>query len=142
EGGGLRGLTPPGSPCLRRACMEKSELAHPNNNGTVSLASRLPEGETLAVRPDEFFLRHHAAFYFAPDACLLTDPSGVIEEANCNAALLFSCRSEHLRSKPLAFLLAQECRAAFYQQLLDLRRGFHLRDWRARLQSRTGSSTP
>ena len=45
--------------------MEKSELAHPNNNGTVSLASRLPEGETLAVRPDEFFLRHHAAFYFA-----------------------------------------------------------------------------
>src|SRR5438046_3849534 len=98
--------------------MEKSEPAH-CNNGAAPLTSVLPEDAPPTARPAHgFLLRHHAAFYFAPDACLLTDPCGVIEEANCNAALLFSCRSEHLRSKPLAFLLAQECRATFYQQLL------------------------
>src|SRR4051794_34548136 len=62
-------------------------------------------------------LRYQQDFEFALDAAVVTDPRGVILEANHAAAFLLSCRKEFLGGKPLGLFVANGHRAGFYDCL-------------------------
>jgi PAS domain-containing protein len=47
------------------------------------------------------YQRYYDLFYFAPDACLLTDTKGLILEANQAAAMLLNVPHHYLMGKPL-----------------------------------------
>ncbi len=72
-------------------------------------------------------------FEFAPDGYVITDPQGVILEANHAAAALLNVHQEFLIGKPLGLLMAEEHRSAFYTRLARLARGDRLDCWEAAL---------
>jgi PAS domain S-box-containing protein len=81
--------------------------------------------------------REQAAFFeHAPDACLLTDATGIICEANAAAAELFCVASAEVLNRPLASFIAEEERAAFRNRVLDLAgdASGRSRRWRALLE--------
>jgi PAS domain S-box-containing protein len=65
--------------------------------------------------------RYQELFEFAPDAYLVTDCSGVIQEVNQIAAAFFQVDSERLAGLPLGALLGQENRLAFHDELARIR---------------------
>jgi PAS domain S-box-containing protein len=65
--------------------------------------------------------RYQELFEFAPDAYLVTDCSGVIQEANQVAAVLFQVDSERLTGLPLGALIGGENRLAFHDELARIR---------------------
>jgi PAS domain S-box-containing protein len=65
--------------------------------------------------------RYQELFEFAPDAYLVTDCSGVIQEANQVAAALFQVDSERLTGLPLGALMGGENRLAFHDELARIR---------------------
>src|SRR5206468_1835485 len=77
-------------------------------------------GEDLPAASDAFRLRYQEMFEFAPDGQLLTDPHGLILEANHAAAALFRWPKEFLVGKPLALLMSDQHWAAFYKRLARL----------------------
>jgi PAS domain S-box-containing protein len=82
-------------------------------------------GDQLAQtchRLSDQLARYRELFEFAPDPYLLTDPHGVIAEANQAAAGFFRAPREFLVGKPLPFLVAREDRGAFYARLVELMR--------------------
>src|SRR5579859_1626134 len=102
----------------------------PANNGTNQ--ALLPPGvedleqaedirEALPTAQSEL-LRFQEWFDFASDAYLITDPQGIIEQANYAAAAVLKKRREYLTGKPLGLLLAELSRTDFYRRLTRLRR--------------------
>jgi PAS domain S-box-containing protein len=73
--------------------------------------------------------RYRELFEVSPLACLVTDPEGVIEDANATAAALLRKRREGLIGTPLGFLVAGADRAALTAHLAGLG---HAADSRAR----------
>jgi PAS domain S-box-containing protein len=61
--------------------------------------------------------RYQALFEFAPEGYLVTDPKGVILEANQAAARLLNQRPENLTEKPLLSYIAPWDRDTFYTHL-------------------------
>jgi PAS domain S-box-containing protein len=61
--------------------------------------------------------RYQALFEFAPDGYLVTDPDGVILEANRAAGEVFARRPDYLRDKPLTALVAKGDRTRFLSAL-------------------------
>lgn len=57
---------------------------------------------------DEERRRYRELFDFAPDGYLVTDPNGVIQEANRAAAILLQVRQDRLAGKPVVLFVAQE----------------------------------
>jgi PAS domain S-box-containing protein len=66
---------------------------------------------------------YREAFHFSPDAQLVTDPSGVVVEANHAAADLLRCQKEFLIGKPLALFSAPGWRQRFYAGITRLTHG-------------------
>lgn len=62
--------------------------------------------------------RYQDLFEFAPDAYLITDPYGVIREANQAAANLLNCSQASLAGKPLVVLVSVDTRSKFRQSTL------------------------
>jgi PAS domain S-box-containing protein len=83
--------------------------------------------------------RYQALFNFAPEAYLVTDIHGVIEEANDAAATLLQVRRDFLIGKPLKVFIAEESSQTFPMQLSQLRRGERVQEWEVRLQPRAGA---
>jgi PAS domain S-box-containing protein len=86
--------------------------------------------------------RYQELFDFAPDGYLVTDPDGIIQEANRAAAGLLGVPPPGLLDKPLAGFIAEEERQAFRASLPQLRQLACRQDWEVRLQPRAGATFP
>jgi len=80
--------------------------------------------------------RYQDLFEFAPEAYLLTDLNGVIQEANSAAASLLDISHEFLIGKPLIIFVAQSERRAFYQYLGQLQQKNQIVEWEMQWRSR------
>ncbi|MDZ8109452.1 MAG: EAL domain-containing protein [Nostoc sp. DedQUE12a] len=84
--------------------------------------------------------RHYQDFFeFAPDACLITNTAGTIEEANHAAATLLHVRQKYLVGKPLILFIAQQDRQLFSYQMNNSQQ---LLNWEINLQPRGGKPFP
>ncbi len=87
--------------------------------------------------------RYQDLFELAPDGYLVTDPEGIIREANRAAASLLGVRQEFLASKPLVVFVAEEARQAFHKRLTQMQQdATPAQDWQVSLQSREGEPFP
>ncbi|MGQ4648225.1 ATP-binding protein [Lyngbya aestuarii] len=82
--------------------------------------------------------KYRDLFDFAPDAYLVTDDQGIIQEVNQIAAQILQRKQEYLLGKPLSVLMAPEERQNFYLQLNRLERLELRQEWEARLQIAKG----
>ncbi|MBN3963227.1 PAS domain-containing sensor histidine kinase [Nostoc sp. NMS8] len=71
--------------------------------------------------------RYYDLFNFAPDGYLLTDATGIIQEANYAAANLLKVRQSYLIGKPLAVFVHQTQRQKFRQIMLQLQQQGQIR---------------
>ncbi|MEA5505316.1 PAS domain S-box protein [Halotia wernerae UHCC 0503] len=71
--------------------------------------------------------RYQDLFNFAPDAYLVTDLTGIIQEANHAAAQLLNARQAFLIGKPLSVFIYQAERQKFWQMILRLRQQKQIR---------------
>jgi PAS domain S-box-containing protein len=83
-------------------------------------------------------LRYQELFDFAPDSYLVTDPHGIILEANYAAASLLQTPRPFLPGKPLPFYVAAGWRTAFYLRLGRISRTSHNQSWETLLQPPKG----
>jgi PAS domain S-box-containing protein len=86
--------------------------------------------------------RYQDLFEFAPDGYLVTDPKGIIREANRAMAALLHMPQDSLVAKPFMVFVTQEDRKTLVAQLLQLQMGEEkcCVTWEARLQPRPGDS--
>jgi PAS domain S-box-containing protein len=82
--------------------------------------------------------RYQDLFEFAPDGYLVTNPMGIIREANRAMAALLHIPQDLLVGKPLVVFVAQEGRKALGAKLLQLQMGEEMRSvtWEMRFQPR------
>jgi PAS domain S-box-containing protein len=83
--------------------------------------------------------RYQDLFNFAPHGYLVSDATGVIQEANHAAATLLGVQQNHLVGKPLILFIAEQERQNFIIQLQTLDR---VDDWEIHLQPRNGRPFP
>ncbi|MFP4101579.1 ATP-binding protein [Coleofasciculus sp.] len=62
-------------------------------------------------------LRYQELFEFAPDGYLITNASGIIQDANQAAATLMNIDKQHLIGKPMAVFIADTSKRTFRTQL-------------------------
>ncbi|MCG8368391.1 MAG: EAL domain-containing protein [Pseudanabaenales cyanobacterium] len=89
--------------------------------------------------------RYQELFEFAPDSYLVTDPRGVIREANQAAATLLKVLQRFLVGKPLTVFVALGERKPFLSQLSQLSQltqWRRLSDWEMCLQPRDSEPVP
>jgi PAS domain S-box-containing protein len=86
--------------------------------------------------------RYQELFDCAPNGCVLTDPKGIIHEANQAAAALFKVRQDFLVGKPLALYLQESDRQDFRQQLIRLQKGEQVQGWEVSVRPRDGLPVP
>lgn len=73
--------------------------------------------------------RYLTLFDFAPDPYVVTDESGIIEEANAAAAELFGAPAQLLVGKPLTNFIQRSAQAEFYTHMLGLLTSERLDKW-------------
>ena len=72
--------------------------------------------------------RYQELFDLAPDAYMIINTSGVIEEANFAAAKLLNVSQRSLAGKLLLLFVAQEQRQMFYSQLMQMQTSEQIRE--------------
>lgn len=82
--------------------------------------------------------RYHELFDLAPDAYLITNTLGIIQEANFAVAKLLNVSQRFLFGKPLLVYVAQEQRQMFYNQLLQMQSSEQVKEWVLSLCPRDG----
>ncbi|MEH2194920.1 MAG: PAS domain S-box protein [Nostoc sp.] len=100
------------------------------------------QNEELAIARETAELerqRYQDLFDLAPDAYLVTDITGIIQEANYVTAALLSVRQNHLIGKPLILFVAQADRKTFVKKLASLQQ---VQDWEVYLEARGGTTFP
>ncbi len=90
------------------------------------------EGDSVLAERD----RYRELFESAPGACLLTDSSGLIVEANSIAGELLGIPHKRLVGKPIAIFVPVENRKQFRRTLLKLNRNTAAAEWQLELVSR------
>jgi len=103
-------------------------------------ALRQQNEQLTAVRQQVEAERHRYMELFdqAPDGCLVTDPDGVIQEANLAAGALLEIPTNELVGQPVVSFVAQEDRPAFHRHLIRLQQLLRTQNWEVRLQRRNG----
>ena len=86
--------------------------------------------------------RYQELFDLAPDGYLVTNTTGMIQEANRAAAAMLAVSQRQLVGKPLVNLVAKTDRKAFHTQLTRLLTLQQVQDWEVRLQPSRGMSFP
>jgi PAS domain S-box-containing protein len=79
-------------------------------------------------------LRYQELFEFAPDAYLVTDGYGTIQEANQAASTLFNRRQSYLLGKPLPIFLVLDDRSAFRTFLQQVVTTGGIHSWEEQIQ--------
>ena len=82
--------------------------------------------------------RYQDLFEEAPDAYLVTDESGTIQEANRAAAMLLNVLQKFLVGKPLDIFFSKENRQTFPDKMSQLRQVNRVQEWEASLCPRGG----
>ncbi|MBD1942860.1 PAS domain S-box protein [Coleofasciculus sp. FACHB-712] len=86
--------------------------------------------------------RYQELFEFAPDGYIVTNTSGIVQEANRTAASLLNRSQNSLIGKPMAIFVAKEDRKTFRDILTELNHFPQLHDWEVRLQPSKGQPFP
>jgi PAS domain S-box-containing protein len=88
--------------------------------------------------------RYLEQFDFAPDGYLVTDMTGVVEEANIAAAVLLHSERDMMAGKPLALYLPPDDQERFAAHLLQLQSGsvHRIRDWQTTIRPQSGRPFP
>jgi PAS domain S-box-containing protein len=84
-------------------------------------------------------VRYEELFTLIPDAYLVTDLLGTIQEANRSAEFLFAMPADHLRGKPLASFIAESEWKDFRRGLAEIRRDEGQLDWSSMVVPATGA---
>ena len=82
--------------------------------------------------------RYQELFDFAPDAYVIINTSGIIEEANFAAAKLLNVSQQSLAGKLLLLFVVEEQRQIFYSQLMQMQTSEQIREWILKLCPRSG----
>lgn len=132
--------------------LERRSTAGPGPNREEALEELRVCVEELRVAGEELRHQNEALsrerqryadlFNFAPDAYLITDADGVIQEANRAAGTLLNCPQQFLIGKPLVVFVAREDHRAFRLQLTTVRLEAmeKVEDWRITIQPRETSA--
>ncbi|MBI4830576.1 MAG: PAS domain S-box protein [Candidatus Lindowbacteria bacterium] len=99
------------------------------------------EEQSLAAReitPSER-RRYEEMFDFSPDGCVVTDPSGVILQANHTAADLLNVPHDSLPGNSLILFLPESEHKAYYSRLAQLNESGRVKKWEAQLQPLQGA---
>jgi PAS domain S-box-containing protein len=113
------------------AARDPSSPANSNDDPTTGPAARLEALETANERLHRRVqrlrkalgralsdrTRYRRLFEFAPAAYVITNPSGIIREANAAFARLVNHRPEYVIGKPLPLFAAPACRRTLYELL-------------------------
>jgi PAS domain S-box-containing protein len=99
----------------------------------------LTQAQQAAVHNQQ---RYQELFEWAPEAYIVTDLHGVIQEANQAAADLLNIARHRLVGIPLAVFIAREERQPFRTQLAWLENGAEVREWKIRIQPRHKPAFP
>ncbi|MFE1746814.1 GAF domain-containing protein [Coleofasciculus sp. H7-2] len=86
--------------------------------------------------------RYQELFEMTPDGYLVTDPNGVILEANQVASNLLKVPQQHLVGNSLIVFVSGEAHQEFLSQLSQLQSGNETRGWKVWIQPRQGISFP
>ncbi len=110
---------------------------------SVSLEEQTVFEEELRQQNEELLIAHEDAklqqqryedlFEFAPDAYLVTDANGKIQEANQKACNLFGVTHKYLIGKPIFIFIAEPNRRSFRTQVNLLQR---VEDWECSIKPR------
>ncbi|WP_169153465.1 PAS domain S-box protein [Brasilonema bromeliae] len=84
--------------------------------------------------------RYRNLFEFIPNAYLVTDGKGIIQDANKAAAMLLGVQQYFLVGKPLVIFICWQERRAFLSKLLKLHLHHQTQEWEVRLCLRNGDS--
>jgi len=107
-----------------------AQMLHQQNQ-KLSLADQTVEAERQ---------RYQALLQFIPDACLLTDATGMIQQANSAAAKLLKLPQSLLIGRSLKTFVTPETRQQFESQLQDLQERHWKQEWQIRLQPHQGAA--
>jgi PAS domain S-box-containing protein len=105
---------------LERALAELQEDLAERRRREELLAAQVEALEGRCEQSNALLARYRELFEFAPDAYLVTDPAGIIQDVNFAATVLFGCPKEFVRSKPLPFYLSPGSRHGFFARLARL----------------------
>src|SRR5262245_21381824 len=97
----------------------------------LAMNADLTQSQQAAITSQQ---RYQELFDGVPEAYLVTDVHGLIQEANRPAAHLFNIDRSQLARLPLAVFIAQDMRRAFRSQLAWLQTGAEVREWPIRVQ--------
>ncbi|MEA5572004.1 ATP-binding protein [Calothrix sp. UHCC 0171] len=86
--------------------------------------------------------RYWELFEFAPDAYIVTDTAGVIQQANQFTAGFFGIRKEFLVGKPLVVFISKAERKAFHDKLNHTAELLQHRHWQVEITPRRGEAFP
>ena len=84
--------------------------------------------------------RYQELFELAPNAYLVTDTAGTIQEANHAAAKLLKVAQRFLVGKPLIIFVNEEERQTFHFQLNQLQQSQQMQEWVLNIHPRKGES--
>ncbi len=131
----------------KQVALRTAELLKVNQELSVSLEEQTVFEEELRQQNEELLIAHEDAklqqqryenlFEFAPDAYLVTDANGKIQEANRAASILLVVSRKYLIGKPIFVFIAKRDRKSFRTQVNLLER---VEDWECYIQPR--KSTP
>lgn len=82
--------------------------------------------------------RYQDLFHFAPDGYLVTDITGIIQEANHIAAQLLQVRQSYLIGKPISVFIHPDAKPEFRQLILTLQQQGHIRNAEVRIFHKEG----
>ena len=131
----------------KQVALSTAELLKVNQELSTSLEEQTVFEEELRQQNEELLIAHENAklqqqryedlFEFAPDAYLVTDANGKIQEANRAASNLLGVSRKYLIGKPIFVFIAKPNRQSFGTQLNLLER---VEDWECDIKPR--KSTP
>jgi PAS domain S-box-containing protein len=133
------------SPSLPLVPEALQELANTLEELYVATEELRQQNEELAATRGlvEAESRHYQElFELAPDGYMVTDPSGLIQESNENAAKLLSVRKDFLVGKPIIVYLSKQEHASFHELLGRLRQGQTTLSWQTEIQPRGAAPFP
>ncbi|MBE7556835.1 MAG: PAS domain S-box protein [Anaerolineales bacterium] len=106
---------------LPHAVAELSLILHELQAAEEELSQQNDELQTLHQTLETERERYREFFDFAPDGYLVTDPHGIIKEANYAAANLLQVAPAYLVGKPLLVYIGLDEHPAFLKRLAQLR---------------------